>query len=138
MNYYKDKNDKVYGFNDIQVENGKADDYIPIQADEVVKLNITTYTDKELAEIEYNWAKTELENADIGLNKVLDGTDTFTTETQWRGYRRALRAYVTVSDGAYSVVDLTGVTYTINDIEYNVTLDSDTGRPLSPTITNNS
>ena len=138
MNYYKDDNDKVYAFNDLQVASGKANDYTSITEDEAVSLTAVTYTDDELAEIEYNWAKTELTSADIGLNKVLDGTDTDTTETQWRGYRRALRAYATVSDGVYSVVDLTGVTYTINDIEYNVTLNDDTGRPLSPTITNNS
>ena len=138
MNYYKDDNNKVYGFNDLQVANGKAENYTSIAEDEVAALTTVTYTDNELAEIEYNWAKTELANADIGLNKVLDGTDVGTTETQWRGYRRALRAYTTVSDGVYSIVDLTDITYTINGVNYNVTLDDDTGRPLSPTITDNS
>ena len=90
------------------------------------------------AKIEYTWAQSQLDSADIEVNYYIDEDESRQTATlgEWKAYRRALRDYVTTStdtsgDTVYTITDLTGITYTINDTEYPVTV-GDSGRPLAP------
>ena len=93
------------------------------------------------AQTEYNWAKTELATADGLQFKAQDGDLTnsdgdIISEEYVRAYKRALRAYTSTStddDGVttYIVNELSDY-YTVNSVNYVVSTDSDTGRPVSP------
>lgn len=48
MNYYK-KDNKVYGFNDLQVKRGIGEEFTPITEAEADELRKPTFTDEELA-----------------------------------------------------------------------------------------
>lgn len=62
-------------------------------------------TESQLAQIEYNWAKSEINSITEQLEKHADNSSrAIATEQEWRDYREALRDYATVdSDGVYSL-----------------------------------
>ena len=141
MNYYKDENDKVYAFNDLQVQQGKGSDLTSITEDEKDELLTVTYTDDELAEIEYNWVITELSSADAMQfeaqdGDLLDDDDEEISEEYVRAYKRALRAYTSSStdddDVTTYTVNALADYYAVDDVNYVVATDDDTGRPVSP------
>ena len=91
----------------------KDGDYIYLSDSTVVsdddlataKATQSSYEDSNTAKDEYDWASDELASSDIALNKVLDEDDNAVgTESEWRTYRKELRAYCTVSDNIYEVV----------------------------------
>lgn len=92
----------------------------------------------DTTEIEVNWVSSEIESASIQYNYCADfDSRAVGTMGEWSAYRCALRDYTTKStnkDGTvtYSVNDVSKKTYKINDITYSVTVNKETGRPMSP------
>lgn len=89
MNYFK-HNGQVFAYDDEQVAMGYGVDMTPMTHEEIEAHKNPTPTPEQLASIERAWRDTELDRADIELNKVQDGMGTGTVGT-WREYRCALR-----------------------------------------------
>jgi len=80
--------------------------------------------------IEYEWAASQLSLADVQINKHLDGDEgAIATDSDWRTYRKALRAYCSSSSNVDG-----SVTYAVNDISDTYSVDDD-GRPIIPSDT---
>ena len=141
MNYYKDENDKVYGFNDLQVAKGISDEYTSITETEKDELLTVTYTDEELAEITYNQALEDLTSTDIQIAyHERSSSRAVATVYDWWAYQEALRDIASKSTDdegnvTYSVNDISEETYkyTVDGVktDYTCSLDDD-GYPIAP------
>jgi len=94
MNYFKDKFGKVFAFDDDQVKAGYSSSFAKMSPSEIqIHLNPEPTAD-QMSLMERVWRDGELLLADIELNKIQDGeTDARIAESQWREYRKALRAW---------------------------------------------
>lgn len=89
MNYFK-HNGQVFAYDDEQVTAGYGANMAPMTPEEVEAHLNPAPTPEQLASIERAWRNSELDRADIELNKVQDGMGT-TSVASWREYRCALR-----------------------------------------------